>query len=170
MSEGHWDLDQLQGWIGREATYTAPEPLGAASFRYYALAVGDDNPVYTDRDAARAAGHRDVVAPPTLVCETNQYVPHPLRDEHGYIGHGWDLPVRDCRLIRGGNRYEFHGSFHPDDTVEATWRIASVEEKSSRSGVMLVVESEAVYAVAGGDVVATNRETLIFQPRPGASS
>ncbi|MDP9134559.1 MAG: MaoC family dehydratase N-terminal domain-containing protein [Actinomycetota bacterium] len=38
--------------------------VGKEKIREYALAVGEDNPVYFDRAAARAAGLRDVAAPP----------------------------------------------------------------------------------------------------------
>ena len=38
--------------------------VGREKIREYALAVGEDNPVYFDRAAAKAAGLRDVVAPP----------------------------------------------------------------------------------------------------------
>jgi acyl dehydratase len=38
--------------------------VGAEKIREYAEAVGEDNPVYFDRDKAKEAGFRDVVAPP----------------------------------------------------------------------------------------------------------
>ena len=38
--------------------------VGKEKIREYAHAVGEDNPVYFDRDAAKAAGFRDVPAPP----------------------------------------------------------------------------------------------------------
>ena len=38
--------------------------VGREKVREYARAVGETNPLYLDPDAARAAGHRDVVAPP----------------------------------------------------------------------------------------------------------
>ena len=38
--------------------------VGKEKIREYALAVGEDNPVYFDRDAAKAAGFRDIPAPP----------------------------------------------------------------------------------------------------------
>jgi acyl dehydratase len=38
--------------------------VGREKVREYALAVGETNPVHLDPDVARAAGHRDVVAPP----------------------------------------------------------------------------------------------------------
>ena len=36
--------DEVRALVGRTRTYTAPEPLGRASIRYFALAIGDDNP------------------------------------------------------------------------------------------------------------------------------
>jgi acyl dehydratase len=165
----HWDLEALQERIGREVVYRAPEPIGAAAARYFAIAIGSSNPCYTDADVARANGHRDVVVPPTWLCETNQYVAEAQTDEHGYRGHQWDLPIRGCRQVRGGNRYRFHRHAHPDDVVTATWRITSVEERTSRDGrPMLVVGSEARYCGTDGDPIVDDHETLIFQPLPGA--
>ncbi len=49
--------------IGKEyppVTYT----VGREKIREYANAIGADNPVHHDREAALAAGFRDVVAPP----------------------------------------------------------------------------------------------------------
>ena len=98
--------EELKVWIGREAYYPAREELGRASIRYFALALGDDNPLYLDDGYAREAGYPSVIAPPTLICETCQYA-HPPLNEDGYIGHEWMLPIRGCRLIRAGNEYEF---------------------------------------------------------------
>jgi acyl dehydratase len=38
--------------------------VGREKIREYARAVGETNPVHLDVEAARAAGHADVVAPP----------------------------------------------------------------------------------------------------------
>jgi acyl dehydratase len=45
---------------------TAPYEVGREKIREFADSLGDDNPVYRDPDAARAAGHPDVIAPPTF--------------------------------------------------------------------------------------------------------
>jgi len=154
--------DALRAHIGREVRYTAPEPLGRAAIRYYAVAVGDDNPLYTDADAARAAGLPGVVAPPTLVCDTNQYAGLP-RDPEGYAGHAWDLDVPGTSALRGGNAYEFHRPVGPDDVITATWRLADMTERVARSGApMLVVTSEARYENQDGALLATNVETLLY--------
>ena len=41
--------------------------VGLEKIREYANAVGETAPVHHDRDAAREAGYRDVVAPPMFV-------------------------------------------------------------------------------------------------------
>lgn len=155
--------DEVRAWIGREAVYEAPEELGRASIRYFAIAVGDDNPLYTDEEFARAHGHPGVVAPPTLVCETNQFVSG-ARDADGYLGHRWPLPVEGCRLIRGGNEYEFHRRVLPTDRVTVRWRLAEIEERSSAKGeALLMVVSIATYTNQDAETLATNRETIIYQ-------
>lgn len=156
--------DEIRALVGRQVRYTAPEPLGRASIRYFARAVGDDNPVYTDPEAARQAGHRDVVAPPTFVCETNQYADG-RPDDDGYVGHAWDIPVpEETRLVRGGHEYEFHAPVYPDAVVTATWTVEDVEEKTSRAGgALLLVTSLAEFHDQHGQLLARNRETLIYQ-------
>lgn len=155
----------LRAWVGREARYTAPEEVGRASIRYFARAVGDDNPVYTDDGAARAAGYDGVVAPPTMVCETNQFTDRP-RDADGYIGHRWDLPVpAGGRVVRGGHAYVLGRPVRPSDVVSVAWRIADIDEKAGQAGApLLIVTSEATSTAADGDHLATNTETTIHLP------
>jgi hypothetical protein len=154
--------DELRGLVGRTATYTAPEPLGAAAGRYFGLAVGDLNPLYSDADYARSHGLVGVTAPLTLVCETNQYAGLPM-DHEGYAGHTWGLDIPGTRQVRGGNRYTFHRRIRPDDVITATWRITSVTEKLTGSGKpMLVIGSTATYTNQDGEPLAENAETIIF--------
>jgi hypothetical protein len=150
--------DELRALIGQERVYTAPEELGRASIRYFARAAGLTDPAY----------YRGDLAPPTLICETNQYVDQP-RDEDGYPGHGWHLEVPGTRLVRGGNSYEFGQPVRPDDIVTATWRVVDLTERSTGAGVaMLVLTSRARYTNQRGEWLATNDETLIYLAEGGA--
>jgi acyl dehydratase len=156
--------EELKSWIGREARYPAREELGRASIRYFALALGDDNPLYLDDAYAQKAGHRSVIAPPTLICETCQYA-HQAPNADGYIGHEWRLPVPNARLIRAGNDYEFMRPLVPSDRISVTWTLENIVEKaSSRGGTQLFVSSVARYRDANGELVAVNRETIVYQP------
>jgi acyl dehydratase len=156
--------DELRQWIGREFNYTAPEEIGRASIRYFALAIGDDNRLYFDDEYAQAAGYAGVIAPPTFICETNQYA-HRQPDADGYIGHSWDLPLSGCRMIRGGHEYEFFQRVRPEDQISVNWRLEDISEhSSSRGGTMLIAIAVAAFSNQHGAMLARNRETLIFQP------
>ena len=156
----------VKACIGREVVYTAPEEIGRAAIRYFALAIGDDNPLYTNPEYARANGYDDVIAPPTFVCESNQYMSG-VRDAHGYAGHTWEIPANDCRMLRGGNEYELHAPVYPRYRITATWRLKDIVERTMKDGTpMLIVTSEATYTNQDGTLLAVNRETLIYRRLP----
>ena len=54
-------------FAGRLAPPSDPYEVGREAIRAFAFAIGDENPVHRDQAAARAAGHPDVIAPPTYV-------------------------------------------------------------------------------------------------------
>lgn len=142
-------MPDLSAWIGREARYEAPEEIGAAAFRLFARAIGEDGP----------HGGR---APPTLVCETCQpYDQTP--DAAGYFGHLWDLPLQPS-FMRGGNEYEFHQELRAEDRIAVTWRITAIERRETRGGTLVFVTSEARYTNQRGELLAVNRETNIHRP------
>jgi acyl dehydratase len=156
--------DDLKGWIGREAKYVAPDELGRASIRYFALALGDDNPLYSDEEFAKKTRHGGIIAPPTFICETNQIFDQPL-DENGYVGHYWPLPLSSGRFIRGGNEYEFIQAVRPEDRISVTWKILDIYERATRRfGSLVFVVSEARYVNQHEELLAINRETNIYTP------
>ena len=68
-------------------------------------------------------------------------------------------------MIRGGHDYEFFRRVLAEDRINVTWRLEDISEhRSSRGEPMLVVISAATYRNQRGELLARNRETLIFQP------
>jgi uncharacterized protein len=61
--------EQLQAIVGTsngsptKGQYPVNEPM----IRHLVEALGDDNPIYVDEEAAKAAGHEGIVAPPTML-------------------------------------------------------------------------------------------------------
>jgi len=156
--------DAIKSWIGKEVSYEAPESLGRASIRYFTVAMEDDNPLYRDDGYAKEAGYPSIVAPPTLLCESCQYTDS-KKNLEGYAGHVWDLPISDCRMIRVGNDYEFFQAVLPTDRICAKWRLDKIQERSfSKGGTQLFVESIVRYCNHKGELLATNRETVVYQP------
>jgi hypothetical protein len=157
---------ELRAMVGSRASYTAAEPVSRSAIRYFARATGideaDEPPVVDEGGAA--------VAPPTMVCETNEFYAGTLPGL-GYLGHVWDLPLPPSRGVRGGNEYVFVRPLREGDVVTVHWHLAEVDEHRTRSGgVLLSVVSDIEYVDADGDVIARNRETMLYQPKAAADA
>lgn len=146
--------NEVQACVGATAVYTAPEELGKASIRAFALAIGSDPDRWSD------------AAPPTLIFETCQLTGLSERDVSGYLGHDWGLPLPvPCTMIRGGNDYRISRPARPEDVITTSWEITRIRERHDAEGVpLLIVVAEAVYAAADGGQIASNTETLIYRP------
>ncbi len=59
----------LQAFTGQSAGpgHRAPDPVNLPMIRHWVEAMGDENPVYLDEQAARDAGYPGVIAPPTML-------------------------------------------------------------------------------------------------------
>jgi acyl dehydratase len=130
------------------------------------MAIGDANPLYTDEEYARRHGYSGVIAPPTWVCETNQYAGLAM-DADGYAGHLWKIEVPNTRLVRGGNDYHFHQAIVESDVITATWVIDSITERTNSKGLkMMTMFSTATYTNQKNELLATNTESLIWSEIP----
>jgi acyl dehydratase len=59
-------VEQIKA-AGRSAPRVGPDPVNQPMIRHWVEAIGDTNPIYVDDEAARAAGHPGVVAPPAMI-------------------------------------------------------------------------------------------------------
>jgi len=59
-------LQAFEGVSAGEPTQ-GPDAVNQAMIRHWVEAMGDENPVYTDEEAARAHGFPGVIAPPTML-------------------------------------------------------------------------------------------------------
>ena len=53
-------------FIGRSYPPSQPYDVSREKIREFADAIGATSPAYRDAEAAKALGHRDVIAPPTF--------------------------------------------------------------------------------------------------------
>jgi acyl dehydratase len=155
---------EVTALMGKEFTFNAPEEIGRSGIRKFAMAVGDMNPLYLDGDFAAATRFGGIIAPPTLVCETCQYLTGDVNEDGGFAQATMVNP--GGRLHRGGNDYRFFQPLRPDDIITATWRMAEAHWRQGRNGRLLFVITEISYTNQRREPLATNRETLIFQFPP----
>jgi acyl dehydratase len=121
------------------------------AIRKFAEAIGDEDPIYYDEQAAQAAGFNTIVAPPTFLCTFRaQELP--------------DLKIRFGRVrLNGGNEYEYYRPIYAGDTITLTATYADVTERTGRTGNMVFVFTDLTFRNQHGDVVARGRNTGIMR-------
>jgi|TARA_B110000196_G_scaffold15841_2_gene12587 acyl dehydratase len=154
-------LDTLKKTVGQEVVFQAPEEIGRSAFRQYALAIGDFNPMYSDPEFAQSHGLRNVMAPPTLICDTWQYIDGDMDDRGGLIGRG---ALGELNGLRAGNEYEFFQPIHSDDVITARWTVKDIYERTGRSGSLIFQVVEANFYNQREELLARNTETMFYRP------
>ena len=110
--------------VGKEWPATTYE-VGKEKIREYATVLGFDNPVHFEREAAQAAGYRDVVAPPmfAVVYSSPAMAPAMFDD---------DVAMNFAAMVHGGQEFEWGEPACSGDEITTTARCASIEEKDGK--------------------------------------
>jgi acyl dehydratase len=110
------------GVIGR--TYPGTTyAVGREKVREYARAVGESNPLYLDLEAARAAGHDDVVAPPMFaVVYGVPAVAQGMFDP--------DVGIDFARLVHSGQEFEWGPLVVAGDEITTVVSVLDVTERA----------------------------------------
>ena len=103
--------------------------VGREKIREYANAIGETNPVHLDPRAARAAGHRALVAPPMFaVVYCAPAILPALFDP--------DVGMNFARMVHGGQEFEWSELVAAGDVITTT---ASVKDISQREAMTFYV-------------------------------
>jgi acyl dehydratase len=137
---------------GRVFPSTDPYLVGREKIREFARAVFATNPLNHDVDAARAAGHPDVVAPPTFPIVIQERTLAQLLAEA-------DAGIDFTRVVHGDQRFTYTRPIVAGDELIATLTIASVKSLGGHS--MVTAVSDIVDA--SGKHVVTATSTLVVR-------
>jgi acyl dehydratase len=96
--------------------------VGREKVREYANAVGETNPLHLDPEAARAAGHRDVVAPPmfAVVYASPAVIPAFFDPEVG---------MDFARMVHGAQEFAWGPLVVAGDEITTEVEVADVSER-----------------------------------------
>ena len=137
-------------FVGKALPPSAPYRVSREKIREFALAIGEGDSACLDVEAARAAGHPDVVAPPTFaVTFTMPLIEEFLRDP----AFGWDY----ARMVHGDQSIILHRPIYGNDELVTT---IHVDDLATRAGSHLLTLRCAVTDVAG-ESVATTKALLV---------
>ncbi len=139
-----------QAFVGRSYPPTPPYLVSREKIAEFAAAVGDPNPAYTSVEAARALGHRDVVAPPTFaVLVTSRAQAQVLFDP--------ELGLDYSKVVHGEQGFVHWRPIVAGDSLTV---VASVQAIRSAAGNDLVTIATKV-SDAAGEPVCESRATVV---------
>ena len=108
--------------------------VGREKVREYALAVGETNPLHLDVGAARAAGHRDVVAPPMFAVVYCAPAMGPAIFDP-------EVGIDFARLVHGGQELTWGPLVVAGDEITTTPRVKEIYERTGMGFYVFVTDS-----------------------------
>jgi acyl dehydratase len=123
--------------------------------RELVLAIGDENPIYTDEAAAKAEGFTGIPVPPTFIEVLDMWAGPSFEDLMEQLG------IDGKKLLHGEQRYEYFAPILEGDTVRAETAVTDV--KTKRNG-MAFYTLETTYHNQNDEKVMTARMMLIRMP------
>jgi acyl dehydratase len=135
-------------FIGRSFPSTEPYEVSRVKIKEFATAIGDSNPIYVNQDAAKAAGHPDVIAPPTF----------PIAISLGASALGDpDLGLNYAMVVHGEQRFTYTRPIHAGDVLLTESTITGIRSAGNNE----VMTIETVIKTVGGEQVCTAYNSIV---------
>jgi acyl dehydratase len=169
MSENPGTDPEIQALFGTDQVeiHQSPAPVSEWPILAWCRAMGDENPVYRDRSAARSHGHQDVFAPPVMMYSFT--MPGlSAEPQHGLLStlrsrlaeHGFNS------VLAANYEQEFIAPVRLGDRLSRTARFESMSDEKRTSvgaGYFVVMADEIVNQ--NGELVGRQKlRTLFFRP------
>ncbi|GAA1279816.1 MaoC family dehydratase N-terminal domain-containing protein [Saccharothrix xinjiangensis] len=141
-----------QSFIGRSYPPSPPYEVGREKIREFAEAIGDDNPAHRDPEAARALGHRDVIAPPTFAVVLSLKGNDVLVDDPA-------LGLDYGRVVHGDQSFVHHRPITAGDRLSVVLHVDNITSRMGND--MLALRAEITDE--DGEPVTTAKSTLVVR-------
>jgi acyl dehydratase len=144
------------GFVGRTYPPTQPHAVQREHIAGFARAVGAASPVHHDARAAREAGYRDVVAPPTYAVVVAQRCDAQLVLDP-------EAGIDFSRVVHGQQGFEHHRPIVAGDQVVGVLHVDAVREVGGHA--MVTTRSEL--STVTGDRLCTATSTIVIRGERG---
>lgn len=126
--------------------------------RELALAIGDDNPVYQSREAARAAGYPDVPLFPTAPTMFTFW------GNTKMVSQIVSLGINVMRILHGEEEYEYLAPISPGDILTGVMTVVDGKTRQSKDGSSIdILTTEIRYTNQHGQPVLNAREMILVR-------
>ncbi|AXX33958.1 MaoC family dehydratase N-terminal domain-containing protein [Actinosynnema pretiosum subsp. pretiosum] len=139
-------------FIGRSYPPTPPYEVGREKIREFADAVGATSVVHRDADAARAAGHPDVIAPPTFAILVSMSANSQLVEDP-------ELGLDYSRVVHGDQTFGHHRPIAAGDVLSVALTVDNITSRMGNDMLSLRAEITDQHGAA----VTTAKSTLVVR-------
>jgi acyl dehydratase len=147
-----------QSAVGREFTPVTAR-VEPGRLRFFLDTIGEDNPLYRDENAARAAGYAATPVPPTyLFCLEMMDATVPFEFLTA-------LDIDLARVLHGEQRFDYFAPVVVGDVLTFRPHVTSVTDKKGGAMTLIVVETGVVNQ-DGVHVADISRTVVVRNPRP----
>ena len=122
--------------------------------RFFAKAIGETNPIYTDERCAREAGYTSLPAPPTFTFCLEQDVP----DSFEFLE---SIGVDIRRMLHGEQSFTYFVPVCAGDRITFETRISDIYEK--KAGALEFVVLDTAVRNQTGTLVAEQRSVIVVR-------
>lgn len=134
----------------------------------YALAVGDENPLYHNKDFALSNGYEDIVAPPNMLASIVDWgVGAPeselRRDGTSDSDETPTIEEEGVRVMGGGEKMRFHKPVVAGTEVTLTSELTDVSTKEGSKGLLTLLVFDNTFTDQHGDVLCVCTRTVIVR-------
>ena len=136
--------------VGRSYPPSAVYEVGRAKIAEFAAAVGEPDPVHRDAGAAQAAGHPDVIAPPTFAIVVSLEAAMVVLDDP-------DVGIDYGRVVHGEQRFSHHRPIRAGDRLVATTTIEAARSVAGND----MLTARVDLATEDGEAVCTATSILV---------
>ena len=141
-----------ESFTGRVYPPQTSYEVSREKIREFADEIGDTNPLYRDPEAAREAGHPDVIAPPTFLTIIN------LASINAIVTDP-ELGLDYSRMVHGDQGFAYTRPVFAGDVLEVTTHIDGIMARAGNDFINL----RADITDAAGQKVCTTRAQLVVR-------
>ena len=137
--------------------YTSPSftaDVERGRLRFFAKAIGETDPLYSDEDTARRAGHPDLPVPPTFFFCLEMDRPDP---------YGWfdDLGIELPKALHGEQGFIYHRLAYAGDRLRYDSTVVDIYDK--KGGLLEFIVQDNLITNQRDERVAEFRRTVVIR-------
>lgn len=125
--------------------------------RELVMAIGDDNPIYTDLEVAKKEGFEGIPIPLTFLNTIDLWGGYDFEEKTE------KLQVDKVKVLNGEQEFKYVKDIYAGDTITVKSRVVDFEVKKGSIGEMEFITLENQYRNQHDELVAISRNTLIHR-------